>query len=507
MGLRVWTPETAFPGLLVVSGLLFAAVLPPCQAPDENKHFLRAYHVSEGHLAPEVTELGWLGGNLPVSVGRVSDTSKYLRFHSNVKVNDDTLRSLASDRLEPERRRPTSFEGAEANLFVGYVPQAVAIMLGRFVGLNPLSLFYAARLANLMLAAIALSITLRMAPAGKLVFGMVALLPVTVQQFASVSPDASIISVAFLLTALLLRAALVGVPAAWSLVSRTAGLAAWLAGCKFTLAPLTLLYLGVPRKVLGSRVRYLNGAVVIAAALLLPPYPLIAGRARETVSGPREDLPVRPAEPAEQMQVLRSDPLKFPVVVANSWARVPYLHHLFTLGWLDTEIPRPLAYPYAVVLLLVCLANRSPLLPLRLRAAAFAAVVGCLLVIFLGFYLFVTPPGDPVIRDMQGRYFIPFLPLALLLLSNSSWFSVKPRSLLGLALAAGAAEVTVAIGTMVGRYYHPPVGALKPVVASVVIAAIVATVILFAHLFHLGSQPPGPPPSSPPLAGDDKKTQ
>ena len=337
MGLRVWAPETAFPGLLVISGLLFAAVLPPCQAPDENKHFLRAYHVSEGHLVPEVTEPGWLGGNLPESVTRISETSKYLRFHSNVKVNPDVLRSLASDRLEPERRRPTSFEGAEANLFVGYIPQAMAIALGRLVGLNPIGLFYVARLANLTLAAFALSLALRLAPTGRLVFSMVALLPVTVQQVASVSPDASIISGAFLLTALLLRASLVGVPAGWSLVARVAGLTAWLAVCKFTLAPLTLLCLGVPRKVLGSWFHYLAGAAVIGPAVLLAASLLIVGRA-QAPPGPREDLPGRPAAPAEQASS-PAGPAHFPRGVGNSWVQVPYLDHLFTLGWLDTGDP------------------------------------------------------------------------------------------------------------------------------------------------------------------------
>ncbi len=480
MGLRVWAPETAFPGLLVISGLLFAAVLPPCQAPDENKHFLRAYHVSEGHLVPEVTEPGWLGGNLPESVTRISETSKYLRFHSNVKVNPDVLRSLASDRLEPERRRPTSFEGAEANLFVGYIPQAMAIALGRLVGLNPIGLFYVARLANLTLAAFALSLALRLAPTGRLVFSMVALLPVTVQQVASVSPDASIISGAFLLTTLLLRASLVGVPAGWSLVARVAGLTAWLAVCKFTLAPLTLLCLGVPRKVLGSWFHYLAGAAVIGPAVLLAASLLIVGRA-QAPPGPREDLLGRIPAPAEQAHILRRDPLTFLVAMGNSWVQEPYLDHLFTLGWLDTGIPRPLAYPYAAILIFVALASRSHGLPRRVRVVAIVAVVACLLAIFLAFFLLVTPPGDKVIRDVQGRYFIPFLPLALLLLSNRSRLThIDSGLLLRLATAAGAAESVLALGTMVGRYYCPQPWTLWLVAGFVVLAALVGSAVWLA---------------------------
>src|SRR5438874_3449000 len=110
---RLASPEVVFPALLALFGVLYAACLPPGQAPDENKHFLRAYHVSEGHLRAEPTAAGWAGGDLPESVGRFGDTFKSLRHDVTAKVNADTFRSLASDSLDPERRRATSFQGAE----------------------------------------------------------------------------------------------------------------------------------------------------------------------------------------------------------------------------------------------------------------------------------------------------------------------------------------------------------------------------------------------------------
>jgi uncharacterized membrane protein len=480
MGIRFRTPETAFPALLAVCGLLFAGVLPPCQAPDENKHFLRAFHVSEGHLRPQVTEAGWLGGQLPESVGRVSDGSKYLRFHSSERVDVGALRAIASERLEPDRRRPTSFEGAEANLFVGYLPQAAAIAIGRLVGLNALGLLYAARLANLALAAVALAVALRLAPAGRLVFGMAALLPITVQQVASASPDASIISAAFLSTALLLRAALTGLPSGWSLVARAAALVAWLSLCKFALAPLALLCLGVPRQVIGSWLRYLAGVAVITVAVLLPTYPLAVERSRDAPPGPRQDLPDRPLAPEEQTQSLRKSPITFVTALGNSWREVPYLDHLFTLGWLDAEIPRQLAYPYALLTVFVALASRWPSFPRRTRLAALAAVLGCSLVIFLAFFVFVTPPGDTIIRDVQGRYFIPFLPAVLLLLSNHSRLTrIDPQRLFQLALASGVAVSVVALGTMAGRYYCPAGWALWLLVGSALLAFAAGAAVWF----------------------------
>src|SRR5207302_8005530 len=110
---------------------------------DEHKHFFRAYHVSEGHLGPESMEAGWGGGDLPESLGRCADAFKYLHNDIYRKVHSDAFRSPASDPLEPGRRRPTSFEGAETTFFVAYLPPAAGIALGRLAGLNPLGLLYA----------------------------------------------------------------------------------------------------------------------------------------------------------------------------------------------------------------------------------------------------------------------------------------------------------------------------------------------------------------------------
>jgi uncharacterized membrane protein len=477
MGWRAGSAETTFPGLLLVSGLLCAALLPPGQAPDEHKHYLRAYHVSEGHLWPEAMPDGWAGGNLPEGIGRCADAFKYLRHDVHTKFDPQTWRALAADDAGPFRR-PTSFEGTEGNLFVGYLPQAAAMALGRVAGLNPLGLLYAARLANLALAVGLIALAIRVTPVGKAVFGMVALLPAALQQLASVSPDAPTISAAFLLTAVLLRAAVIGLPAGWGLVARIVGLAAWLAACKVTLAPLVLLALGVPRKAFGSRLTYISGMALLATAVLLPAYLLVTGPGRELPPGPRDDLPASTLDPEAQTQAVRDHPLRTLGIVGNTVLHLGpmYLDHLFTLGWVDTPIPPVLAYPYALALLLVALAGPPPAVPLRVRLAALAAVVACALVIFLVFYVVLTAPGANIIFGVQGRYFLPFLPPALLLLSNR-FVRIDPQRVLVLATAAGAAEVIVAQGTLVSRYYSSEPWTTWAVGASAVLAAGAALVV------------------------------
>ena len=89
---------------------------------------------------------------------------------------------------------------------VGYLPQAAGIGLGRLVGAPPLTCFYLARLANLLAAIALLFFAIRLAPFGKQLFVLLALLPMTMFELASVSCDALTISGAMFFTALLLWA-------------------------------------------------------------------------------------------------------------------------------------------------------------------------------------------------------------------------------------------------------------------------------------------------------------
>ena len=82
---------------------------------------------------------------------------------------------------------------------IGYLPQAAGIAVGRLFGAPPLICFYLARLANLLVAVTLLFFAIRLAPFGKQLFVLMALLPVTMMELASVSSDALTIAGAIVL--------------------------------------------------------------------------------------------------------------------------------------------------------------------------------------------------------------------------------------------------------------------------------------------------------------------
>src|SRR5262249_11503532 len=144
------------------------------------------------------------GGELPVSILRVPSAFGHLPFHAENRATRENFTSLLATPLDPNERSTTAFPGSAYYTFVPYLPQGVGIALARPAGFGPLGVFYAGRLANLLLAGLFVFAAVRTIPVFKVVLGTVTLLPMTVHQFASLSPDTSTIAVALLLTAVLL---------------------------------------------------------------------------------------------------------------------------------------------------------------------------------------------------------------------------------------------------------------------------------------------------------------
>jgi hypothetical protein len=465
-----------FPLLLAVFGVVFALGMPPFQTPDEDSHFFRAYQVSERRLTPRMVG-DWGGGRVPSSMVRVRDTFFPLAFRPEQQTSWAAFAPYFDAPLAPKAREPKPFPGSAYYSFVPYLPQALGIAVARVLGSGPLGVLYSGRLANLAFGVLLLHLALRVTPIFKLVFGAVALIPVTVQQMASSSPDASTIGVAWLFTAMLFRLAVVGgAVAGRGRIVTLLALAGWLTLCKFPYATIALLYLAVPPGRLGGWRRYLlvgSGLAAVTLSLTL------------FMSGLKKYTPDRligegsRASIQAQVEGIRADPLGFAQVCAATIAEHGQIWYdqLGYLGWLDTKV-NPLAM-HALLVLLVLLGladSAEPLYPTwRLKAVALCAAGLCTLVILICCYVAGCAVGAPLIIGPQGRYWVPALPLLLLPLSNHVVrVRAQPGVLLGLTAAASSAVLLVAVAGFVRRYYFAP--ELQSQVAP---AALCSAVLLF----------------------------
>lgn len=454
--------EYRFGLLLMLFGLFFLFCLPPAQVPDENVHFIHAYDVAKGHLLPAHNNEGWAATTAPVEFLSVFQRSSRFWADRGQRWTWQDSRELLNLRLSGEEY-PVSMAQVSIYSFLPYLPQAAGIRVGRWLNLSPLPLFYAGRLGSLVFGVICVILAVRLTPIGKLLFGAVALFPLTVQQIASVSADGPTIGLTLVLLAALLRLAL---PCRASrMPARLLGLLLLLvfttALTKFPYTFLVLLYFGMPPGHAGSRRRYLLASVLLLAvaaaglavsAELTRPYILDPHQLRGVPISKNSQIHFILTHPGQYLWICLSN-------LANSGCF--WVLSLFSLGPLDTPLNplAGLAYLFFLAVLAVADPERGTL-PWRLWFVGSAILLLGSAVILTAQYVWWNPLASKLIEGPQGRYFIPFLPLSFLLLRNGGIrVTADERFLARMTLAVTATFLTYAGAILANRYYfrEPPV--------------------------------------------------
>lgn len=418
--LRLIAPEKIFAILVAIFGILFLIVTPPFQVEDENAHFFRAYHVSEGHWMAEKSGKEF-GGLLPESIATVAQVvSGGVAFHPENKQKIEDIFTTLRIPLNPEKRSFINYWTVAKYSPVPYLPQASGIAIARFLGAPPLALMYFGRLFNLIFFALAGYFAIKVTPVLKWGFLLLLLTPISLFTAASVSGDALTIGVSFLLTAIFLSCALDESVN----FDRTRGIAIFVLASLLSLAKppyqlLILLFFMIPIKKIGNKKTYVAVFSLLAAwCATLSLGVVYAIKDLKDVSYSPEMT-----SPTNQLAFLADHPGRFFVAFFNGWVAdgLNIIHQLIgQLGWLDTQLPGVLIDSYLGLLLIVAIfgGNREIRLSRIQRFVIFlTAALNTVLISFV-LYLHWAPLGASILRGWQGRYLIPFSPLLFLLFYN-----------------------------------------------------------------------------------------
>lgn len=461
-----WSLERVYLWAGLFLGIVYLLVLPPLSAPDEISHYISAYQLSSRMLGrPSNASTGhvlvrcqdkWLedvGDNYRYEEGE----DGYLRpvaestensWYLGKTLTEDTYEAIRetgftgrrypadADGRENSRGRGDAEKAGEEPLLVSvyppvvttpvaYIPQALGIALARLLNMNSICLLYIGRLFNLVFFVAMTYLSMKRLPFGKEVLFGVALLPMTLHLSASFSYDVMIMGCMFYLTAMCLdltwrrEKVRSGDVAVLALLMAAAG------PCKMVYGTLMGLCLLVPAKKFGDRKRWVLSAVFVALAW---------GLAMAAVNG--QTIVTYATSTGEQMPGLEETGYSFGLLLRQpiQTVRVFYQtvlwqaqqYHLSMIGaWLG-NLDQVLDVPYAVVVLftgcLLCLAARKPgeAIEMSFRARLWIWVVcaACAGVTMLSMLIALTPLSSPVISGIQGRYFLPFLPVLLISLKN-----------------------------------------------------------------------------------------
>ena len=144
-------PERFFILTAAVFGILYALIVPPFQAPDEFNHFYRSWQIADnftevGGLTGKKTADNRLGDSLPTSLLTISEPFTHLPFSFEQRIKTSTIFTLLHTPLDNAQRTFVDFTNTAVYAPSAYLSQFVAIYVLKNLGLDPLSIFYIARL-------------------------------------------------------------------------------------------------------------------------------------------------------------------------------------------------------------------------------------------------------------------------------------------------------------------------------------------------------------------------
>ncbi len=441
-------PEKVFLCLAIVFGLTIVFVTPPFQSPDEYAHFYRAYLVSQGEIIPD------RNSTIPSSVinfGVNVMPDPFHLVHKN-KQSIKTLLAQFSQPLNPSERVPAFQHTVTTYAYspVAYLPQALGILLGRLANFPPILIHYMGRLANLWVWIILSWLALQTTPIGKWPLVLIALMPMTIFQGASNSPDALIFGLSFFFAAYVFKLAFGGDENIQSKQLILIYLTAFaLAATKPLYIVLVGLFLFIPIRRLGNWKRYLGVFFILAAIGVVTAlfwYYITQGIAVNGVN----------LIYSHQATAIVQNPLAFIHVVGNTLVTqilFYYLSFIGILGWVDAPLPAFIYVLYIPGFLAALLFSKNLKVQVNNIVRIISSFIFLLGAFFIFTYIFIdwTQPGALTIAGIQGRYFIPLAPLLILPFYNQRM--PKPWwigwTLTGFFLFV----LIIIIRTLVYRYY------------------------------------------------------
>lgn len=441
---------------LLVSGLFFMAVFTPGTVPDERSHYLSSYRFSNVIQQIEPSDHAM---SMRVSDKLFLDKADRQELEEdNYNVIKDEALPIITDRTS--RFYYSQFGSSEfTSINAGWFPQlklapALGIAIGQALSMNGLWTYYLGRLFNFLYFVALVFAAVRISPVGKPLFVALSLLPMTLHVAASYSYDAGIIGMSFLLIAMFLKCIFSRSRIPLRMKVGMIVLCILLVPCKIIYGLLVCLVFFVPASNFkDTKTSKLFKASVILASLLSlgllgSNFLLDVIRIDELTGSESQHIVLdsEPPDPKHSVSEFITSPLNTLFILVNTVFEASsfYLQSFLggSLGPFQVNIIAPWSFMLVYLALLFVAAQRSVIDEARLGPKLKAGFIILTLVMSFGIIvsMFTAWTSESWIRveGVQGRYFLPFAPL-FLLVSRLNFYRLKtafPASYLVLGMHA-----------------------------------------------------------------------
>ncbi|MBO5374009.1 MAG: DUF2142 domain-containing protein [Clostridia bacterium] len=412
--------------LALVLGILIVLISPPFTMPDENAHYINICRIIDGDLFPRVED-NMVGSWITV------DQNGYLgAFYGKY----DGVNGQKFSFWELYFQEYLSFENDQSvfyatrlstiNPLAYIIPSIGGGLVQNVFGINnPSTIVMGAKLASLAFYVVLIAIAIKTTPVLKRTMLLVALMPMSIYQGASISYDAILIPSAILLFALAMK--LFFSPEDYVISIKdivcVCITCAFLFTTKIAYAPLIIFFLAISIKKFGGLKRFficIGALAGVGVVFYLAPTIICSVISNGTANTQFAVLDEQKAFFMSNLGII------FPVfknTIINS-AGFWTTSFFGVLGNLDTPFPMIFVIAYYFVLYTTALTELSTIKGFNWKARLLSVAgpiiffVGTIISMYLAWTPLVAEVGGNYSTGTQGRYFIPVVLFCMMLVAN-----------------------------------------------------------------------------------------
>lgn len=405
-----FTPEKAFLYIVPIFCIIVSAVIPVGRGHDEYMHWLKSYEVSEGTLFTKIYE-----GKSLANVPEAAQNIIIERSKAVFKYIDNF--GLLDEKIDEDVRVLANNQNAATYCFIQYIPQAMGIIFGKLFTKVPLLIAYFGRTFNIVVCIILMYFAIKNIPFGKNIMLALSIIPITIEGFSTLSADGITISIACFFIAYTFKMIFnkeqkCGIKEIAILTISGAILAL----CKFVYMPIVFLVLLIPKEKFKNRKEGLIAIIfiILVAVILNLGWLYFGSTALVETDSERTSV---------KLNQILTNPILYGKKLIYTFDSCFNDYFLSCFGgqleW--NEVVKMNIVPY-VMLGLISLATISEpklknLLTRNQTIIILLVIIAIIGLIFTSIFL-QWSTSKIEINGVQGRYFIPILPLILVLAGN-----------------------------------------------------------------------------------------
>ncbi len=413
-------PENIFILFALIFGILLVFLIPPFQVADEPNHFFRSYQISTlqfiGHKRKDMS-----GGYIPISIKEFQKPYLNLIKNTENKISPNfTLKQLKTN-TDYKKLEFTDFRNTVLYFSAAYTPQAIGIAISRYLNAMPIFIFYTGRILNLLYFIILTYIAIKKIPIFKWALTLLALMPMTIYQASSLSVDAFLNSTCFFLIAYIFNCAYSDRKRIKKLeLFNIVFFSILVVLTKLAYIFIPFLFLLIPKNKFKTGENYYITFFTMFFLIVVSAF--LWGISIQSLYLPA-NIGVNPHE---QFQFILTHPKTFLFATGQRLADAGLWYSMIgNLGWRDNLLPFSICITYLIFFVISILLDENKKLSINFKDKAVIFFITILSILSVAFFIYLSwdAVGAKKLVGVNGRYFIPFLPLLFFIFYNNKFNS------------------------------------------------------------------------------------